>query len=151
MKKMLISILAAGLPLAGFAQDANRMFPVTLLPPQVVAAANTATGTAVDVASYKGNASFVALADHTLDATRTNVFTVQHGAATTGAWSTVTNLAGTALTYTITGSGTVSRGTSEILPCDLGRLKKYVRVTASRTDGGTNGVAFYMIAPMKSE
>jgi hypothetical protein len=26
-----------------------------------------------------------------------------------------------------------------------------VRVTASRTDGGTNGVAFYMIAPMKSE
>ena len=151
MKKALIGISGfCALTLQGFASDANQMTVVVLLPPQVVAAANTATGTAVDVASYKGNAAFVAVADYTADATRTNAFVLQTSANGTD-WRTLTNTAGTAMSYSITSTGTYAFGTSSTLGCDLGRSSKYLRATASRTDGGTNGVSFFMIAPMKSQ
>jgi len=151
MNKVLTAIaIVAGFALQASARDANQMTTVILLPPQLVAAANTTTGTAVDVASYKGNAAFVAVADYTADATRTNVFTLQTSANGT-TWRTVTNTAGLAMTYSITSTGTFARGSASSLGCDLARASRYLRATAARTDGGTNGVSFFMIAPMKSE
>lgn len=148
---VLMVLIAPVVLLAG--SDANQNHVVQLVAPQNVTPELSITGTAIDVSSYKGNAMFLAAVAGSLDNGRTNTFTVQHSTTGSTGWNTVTNLAGTALAFSITGTN-LPYGACTNYPCDTGRLRKYVRGIVTRTGGAdvnTNGAALYMIAPMKSE
>ena len=148
---MILAILAAIVPLAGLAYDANQMFPVILVQPQDVIVAQVATGTAVNVSAYKGNAMILALAEKSQTVGRTNTFTVQHSTTGTSGWTTLTNTAGTACVISITGTNTTA-GVATSVGCDLARAHIYVRGLASGAGTPqTNGVSLILIAPMKSK
>ena len=151
MSKMIAVVVAVLLPLFAFGEDANRMKYVLLLPPVNLIEEMTSTGTAINVAAYKGNASFGVLAQNSTGSGRTNTITIQHSTTGTNLWNTVTNLAGSALVFSVTGTNTVL-GVSSNLPCDLARFRVYVRALAAQAGtADTNAVAVYMVAPMKSE
>ena len=112
------------------------------------ASEQTITGSAVDVAAYKGNATFVFECGSPVNesAAFTNIVTIQHSANGSTAWATCTNLAGTAMVVTDTGA----TGQTATLPMDLSRLRKYVRaVSVQYNDVAPVGVT--LVAPMKSE
>jgi len=108
----------------------------------------TNSGSAVDVAAYKGNGCFlVSCAGAVNEATSyTNTVTIQHSTTGTNGWTTVTNTAGTAGTVTLTGA----TASVQEYDCDLARLHKYVRaISVQENDVG--GVSVILSAPMKSE
>lgn len=148
MRAILIGVATVLLCGAALAIDANQLYYVELYPVQ------TSTGTTtnkaadgVDVAAYKGNAALVCAIGAGGMTTVTNTVTVQHCSTTNGTYATVTNLAGTACTFTHAGTAAPSVQTK---PIDLGRLHQYVRVVAANgTD--TNTVGLILVAPMKSE
>ena len=140
--------MAAVLPLSGFAADANQMHYVELFPLYYGTASTTnSTVTGVDVSAYKGNATVVCSFGVGSVTTVTNLVTVQHCATTNGTYSTVTNYAGTAITFTHVGGATAVASTK---PLDLARVKKYVRVIVDQ-GADTNAAAVMLVAPMKSE
>ena len=110
----------------------------------------TITSDIIDISAYKGNATVLFALGGALNetATYTNTVTFQHGtnSAFAGTYATVTNLAGTAGTGSLT--GTV--GEVDEFAIDLGRLHKYVRaVSVQQHDVGSVGVI--LVAPQKSE
>jgi len=108
----------------------------------------TITGTGVDVAVYKGNATFLVACGGALNesASYTNTVTIQHSTALGSGYTTVTNLAGTDGVLSLVGA----TGSVQEFACDLGRLHKYVRaVSVQQNDVGSVGVT--LVAPMKSE
>lgn len=143
MKKFIIC-WAVCLTCCAIAYDANRMFYVNILPADKETGPTTVTGSAVDVAAYKGNGTFVVnIGDGA--AAATNVVTITHCATSGGSYTTVTNLAGTA--GVITHNGTTN--SLDTFACDLSRLHKYVK--AKYTTTGTNSaVSVILVAPMKS-
>ena len=145
MKKILsILAIAALVPVIGFAQDANRMKYVQLLAP--VAAASS-SNSAVDISSYKGNATFLAQFAPATEAGSVSTVTLKHSATAGGAYVTCTNIDGTACVITQTGPATNAAQTVSI---DLARLHAYVRAYTAHTTQ-TNAVSAMLIAPMKSE
>ncbi len=135
-------IMAALLPLCSLAIDANQLHYVEILPVQSAAA----TGSAVDVSAYKGNATF--LVAHGAESSATNYLqtvTLQHAAASS--YSTITNLAASAGVSTL--SGTNAAKVVEFA-CDLGRLHKNVRAVVTQANA-TNAVGVILVAPMKSQ
>jgi hypothetical protein len=111
-------------------------------------AAQTNTGSAVDIGAYKGNATFLIDCGNPINesAAFTNVVTIQHSTTGSTGWTTVTNLAGTALVVTDTGA----TGQQTTIPCDLSRCHKYIRaISVQQNDVAPVGVT--LIAPMKSE
>jgi len=144
MKKVLAVMFAcvvAGVVYAG--NDANLMHYVGLLSTK----AGAATGSAVDVSQYKGNATFVVAWGVGTDTNHTGSVTIQHCATSGGTYTTVTNLAGTA--GVMTTAGAVANEV-DTFACDLGRLHKYVKAVHAAEGSATNGVAVMMVAPMKS-
>lgn len=108
----------------------------------------TITGSAVDRAAYKGNATVWIQTGVPLNsaAAFTNIVTFQHAEAATGTWTTVTNLAGTAGAFTLTGAS----AQTQQFAIDLARLHRYIRATSvQKNDAASVGVT--LIAPMKSE
>lgn len=110
----------------------------------------TITSDIIDISAYKGNATVLFALGGALNetATYTNTVTFQHGtnSAFAGTYATVTNLAGTVGTGSLT--GTV--GEVDEFAIDLGRLNKYVRaVSVQQHDVGSVGVI--LVAPQKSE
>jgi hypothetical protein len=141
-------IVAAIIPLAAFAQDANRMSYVELFPLANYAGSRTnSTVTGVDVSAYKGNATVVCAYGKGSVAAATSLATMQHCATTNGTYTTVTNYAGTAITFTHVGGAAAVASTK---PLDLARVKKYVRVVVNH-GADTNAAAVMLVAPMKSE
>ena len=111
-------------------------------------AAQTITGSAVDVSAYKGNAAFVFECGSPVnEATNfSNIVTVQHSTNGAANWQAITNLAGTAVAVTDTGS----TGQTATRAYDLGRARKYIRAVSVQTnDAASIGVT--LVAPMKSE
>lgn len=150
MKKFLVFFTAVCLTVGAFAQDANLMKYVQIYPAYFTTNAS-ADGAAVDIAAYKGNATFVAAVGK-CDTTNayTATITFAHSANGSTGWSTLTNLAGTAGTVTIAAStNSPAIGTFAI---DLARCHKYVRASMAQTpaDNGA-AVAAILVAPMKSE
>lgn len=136
------------MPLAGFAADANQMKYVELYPLYFATGSYTNPApTGVDVSAYKGNATVVCFNGVGTLATVTNLVTVQHCATTNGTYTTVTNYAGTAITFTHAGTAAAAMATK---PLDLARVKKYVRVLVDQ-GADTNATAVVLVAPMKSE
>jgi hypothetical protein len=128
--------------------DTTPMIGSAVLVYDAARADQTITGSAVDVSAYKGNATIVTTMGGAVNeaAGYTNTVTIQHATASTGTWSTVTNLAGTAATETVVGA----TGEVDTYPIDLGRLHKYIRaVSVQQNDAGSVGVT--LVAPMKSE
>lgn len=147
MKKLIeIFALAALLPALGFAQhDANQMKYVQLLNP--VSSAAT-TGTAVNVAAYKGNATFVVSFGPATEAVTSSVV-LASSATSGGTYVPLTNLAGTAVAATQTGPTTSAVQTVAI---DLGRANGYFKViVAQATTNEIPPVSAVLVAPMKSE
>jgi len=109
----------------------------------------TITGSAVDIAAYKGNATILCAMGGAVNeaAGYTNTVTIQM--ATNSAFSnaiTITNLAGTAAIETVVGS----TGEVDTYPIDLSRCLRYIRaVSVQQHDVGSVGVT--LVAPMKSE
>jgi hypothetical protein len=100
------------------------------------------------VSAYKGNAAFLFELGNPINESTafTNVVTIQHSANGSTGWTTVTNLAGTAMVVTDTGAD----GQTTTLACDLSRLRKYIRaVSVQQNDVAPVGVT--LVAPMKSE
>jgi len=146
MKKLILILAAAALlPIAVVARDANQMKYVGLLQ---VDDSGSATGPAVDVSAYKGNAAFVVAWGLSSVAEYTGTVSITHCATADGTYTTVTNLAGTAGTLTNTG---VTTNKVDTFSCDLSRLHKYVKASLAEQDNETNGVSVIMVAPMKSE
>jgi len=144
-----VAMLAALLPLAGLAQDANQMWPVILVSPQDLIQSQAATGMAVDVANYQGNSAFIATVEKSQTVGRTNLFTVQHSTTGTSGWKTLTNTVGTACVITITGTNTTAGYTSSVA-CDLAKAHKYIRGIACQAGTpNTNGVGLILLAPVK--
>lgn len=144
----MVAIMAAVLPVLCFAADANQMKYVELFPLYYGTGSTTnSTVTGVDVSAYKGNATVVCAFGVGSVTTVTNLATVQHCATTNGTYTTVTNYAGTAITFTHVG-GAVAAATTK--PLDLGRVDKYVRVIVDH-GADTNAAAVMLVAPMKSE
>lgn len=145
MKKILIFALVAAAALSAFGQsDANQMKYVEILSPT---ASLSTTGTAVNVAAYKGNATLaVQMSPYIAAATCT--VTIAHASSTTGTWYTVTNTAGTAAIFSQVGPATTAVQTVSI---DMARLKPYVRAVVLQSGEDTNCVSALLIAPMKSE
>ena len=127
-----------------YGADANQMKYVQILAPT---ASLSTTGTVVDVAAYKGNATVAVQISPSAIASTARV-TVAHANATTGTWVTVTNAAGTALVVTQVGPAT---NAVQTIPIDLARMRKYVRVVLTQSGEDTNAVSAILIAPMKSE
>lgn len=147
MKKLVIAALLAAvlLPCAAFASDANLMKYVQLLSP---AASAATTSTAVNVSSYKGNASFVVSFGPATEAV-TSTVTLVHSATSTGTYVTVTNIADTALVATQTGPTTSAVQTVAI---DLARVHPFVKViVAQATTNQIPPVSAVLVAPMKAE
>lgn len=111
-------------------------------------AAQTITGSGTDIAAYKGNATlWIQGGAPVNEATNfSNVITFQHATASTGTFSTVTNLAGAAASFTLTGSSAITTN----YPIDLSRLHQYVRVVSVQTNDAAS-VSATLIAPMKSQ
>lgn len=146
MRKALIVTLAAAIlaPLCASALDANQMNYVELLPAQATAAV---TGSVVNVSAYKGNAAFVFSVGATTATNYSASVTVKHCTTTNGTFTTVTNLAGTAVAKTVSGA---TSGSVTAVPCDLGRLHSFVKVFVSQS-GNTNEVGAMLVAPMKAQ
>ena len=148
MKKLISIAVAIVAPLVGFAADANQMHYVELFPLYYGTGSSTnSTVTGVDVSAYKGNATVVCSFGVGTVATVTNLATVQHCATTNGTYTTVTNYAGTAITFSHVGAAAAAASTK---PLDLARCKKYVRVIVDQ-GADTNAAAVVLVAPMKSE
>jgi len=146
MKKFMLFLASAMLTLCICAQDANRMFYTTLFNPDI---AVPGSGVAVDVAAYKGNATFVINWGQTTSAAHTSTVTIAHSSTSGGTYATITNLAGTVAALTNYG---LSTNTITTYPIDLGRLSKYVKVTVAQTaDTETNKVGVILVAPMKAQ
>lgn len=149
--KKLFSILAMTLLAFGaFAADANLMKYVQIYPAYFTTN-QVVDGAAVDIAAYKGNATFVAAVGNCATTNAYScVVTFAHSANGTTGWSTITNLAGTVGTVTIAAStNSAAIGTFAI---DLARLHKYVRASISQTPAENGAsVAAILVAPMKSE
>lgn len=145
MKKIIAIVLALAviLPCAAFGGDANQMKYVELLAP--TAAANS-SNSAIAVAAYKGNATVVVQMAPATE-TATNTVTIKHSATANGAYVTITNLAGTALTFSQSGPVTTAVQTAAI---DLARVHPYVRAYTVHALQ-TNAVSALLVAPMKSE
>lgn len=135
--------LFAGIGTA-FGQDANLMKYVQILAPT---ASLATTGTAVNVAAYKGNATLGVQFSSTAVAC-TNTVTFYHAAAATGVYSRITNSAGTAAVLTQTGPKT---NDVQTYPIDLARLHPYVIAVLAQSGQDTNTASAFMVAPMKSE
>jgi hypothetical protein len=143
---LLVSVMSSGVLLAA---DANQMKYVEILPATALTNTQTKTGSAVDVSSYKGNATVVVLAGVpiTSKGNYSNAITIQHSITGTNNWSTLTNTAGTAGVITHTGNSSSGADTFSI---DMARVRKYMRaVSVATNDGGS--VSVLLVAPMKSE
>ena len=140
---MILATLAALLPLAGFAVDANQLHYVQLYAPGTDLAI---TSSAVSVAAYKGNAAFAAQFSPSTQAS-TGTVTLVHSATSGGTYTTVTNLAGTACVITQTGPAT---NVIQTVPIDLARMHAYAKVIVAQA-GDTNKISAFLVAPMKSE
>jgi len=133
--------------LAGYTTT-NMVGDVSIVYDAVRSAAQTITGTGIDVSAYKGNATLVTSFGGAVNeaSTYTNAVTFQHCATLNGTYTIVTNLAGTAGTESQVGA----TAAVETYPIDLGRLHKYLRaVSISYDDVGSVGVT--LVSPMKSE
>ena len=126
-----------------FAQDANQMKYIQLVPPVAAAASSN---TAVSVAAYKGNATFLVQFAPATEAC-SNIVTLKHCATAAGAYVIVTNTAGTACSFTQVGPTTTDVQTISI---DMARLHPFVRAYTDHTTQ-TNAVSALLIAPIKSE
>lgn len=149
MKKVLVTLAVAAFAAVSFAQDATQMKVQLLSQPYAVGAGTSYTSQPLSVAAYKGNCLLSVAAAQSATAGRTNTVTIQHATTSTGSYSTLTNINGTAMVFTITGTNGVS-GVVSNLPCGSDRMHAFLRsVTSQNVD--TNAVAVYFIAPMKSE
>jgi len=137
------AIVAAG---ALFGADANQMHYVQVLNPSDTAAV---TGSAVDVAAYKGNATFAVECGVSAIAGNTNIVTLTHCTTSSGTYSTVTNTAGTAVCVTRTGAFTNTA--PDTVSIDSARLHRYVKGTVSQPGKYTNVVSAVLIFPMKAQ
>jgi hypothetical protein len=151
MKKILGMMIVGSVMMIAFAyqvvaQDANRQHYVQILGAQTVAATSV-TGTAVDVSAYKGNARFLLATGASTINGYTGTVSVVHSTTSTGTYTTVTNLAGTAVSVTKTSTNSAA---VDGVACDLSRVHKYVKAIAVIAND-TNEVAVIMAAPMKSE
>ena len=144
MKRFLLIALAALVPLAVFAADANQQHYLQLYAPGTDLAL---TSSAVDISDYKGNATFgVQFSAQAVNST--NTATLVHSATSGGTYLTATNLAGTACVVTQTGPATNDIQTVAI---DLARLNAYVKVIVNQSGEYTNAVSAFLVAPMKSD
>jgi hypothetical protein len=143
MKRLILFFTALLLAAAVYATDANQLSYVALLP----TVTNSVTGSAVDIAVYKGNAAMVVNWSASGDSSYTGTVTLTHSTASGGTYTTVTNTAGTAGVLTSTGTNSGSVAT---FPIDLGRLHKYVKVVAAQVNV-SNAVGVVLAAPMKSQ
>ena len=153
MKKFMMFIASAMLILCLSAQDANRMFYVTLLPP-TSSTNTTTTGDIFDLSAYKGNGTFIASVGTATASNQLTTVTITHSTNSAFATSaTVTNISGVAGVMANTVGLTTTNGvlTSQFA-CDTGRLHRYVRavVTQSLADESAP-VSVLFVAPMKSQ
>lgn len=141
MKKLfiLVSLMAVSV----IATDANRLFYSAGLNPTAV----DLTGTAVDVATFKGNGTVVVTWGTASDAAYTGTVTVAHCTTVDGTYTTVTNLAGTVGAMTNVG---VTTNEVDTFAVDFGALHKYMQVSVAHLNV-SNNVAAVIVSPMKSQ
>lgn len=145
-----MAVMAAAIvPVVAMAQDATRMNIELLAQPYPVGAGTSYTSPALSVAAYKGNCVLSVAAQQSATAGRTNTVTIQHATTAGGTYNTLTNINGTAMVFTITGTNGVS-GVVSNLYCGSDRMRAFLRAVVSQ-NVDTNSVAAYFIAPMKSE
>ena len=149
MKKF-IMIMGLLVGACAFAQDANQMSYLNLLPPSSSTNA-TVTGTGMDVTGYKGNATFV-IQTGTCSATDNLVtVTIQTSASISSGYTTLTNINATAGVFTEFAAAATSETVNvQTFPCSLARCQKYVRAiyTQSLADNFVP-VNVLLVAPMK--
>lgn len=153
MKTKLISLMASVLACGVMAQDANQMKYVQLLPANCSTNLSV-TGSIIDIAGYKGNATLVVNTGASSGMTNTITVTLQHSTAANFANpNTVTNLAGTAGVLTETCGATVADTENlQTFAIDTARLRKYIRVIYTTTLAENYiPVSAMLVAPMKSE
>jgi hypothetical protein len=124
------------------ARDAGMQFYSNTLTTDV-----DATGTALDIAAFKGNGLLTVSWGTAGNANYTGTVTIAHCTTEGGTYTTVTNTQGTAgvlYNYGVT--------TNEIdtFAMDLGALHKYVKVSAAHLNV-SNNVSAVLVAPMKSQ
>ena len=152
MKKFIILMV---MMLAGvsFGADANLMKYVSILPPN--ASTNlSVTGSTIDIAAYKGNATLLVYTGTSSSITNTITVTFQHSNASNFASpSTVTNLAGVAGVLTESCTATVADTENlQSFPIDLARCHRYVRSIFTTTASDAYiPVSVTLVAPMKAE
>lgn len=155
MKKLIVSLAVALAAIVAFAGDANQMFFLKVYPNQYAAGTTTNNETAasavpigLNCSQYKGNGLLLVSFGAGANAAVTSTVTLLHCATTNGTYATVTNIEGTAMTFTHAGTATATNQTRAI---GTDRLSKYLRVTAAHDAANTNCVSVILVAPMKSE
>ena len=143
MKRFALFATLATLAVSVFAVDANRLFYSAGLNPTAV----ELTGTAVDIATFKGNGTVVVTWGTAPAATYTGTVTVAHCTTIDGTYTTVTNLAGTVGAMTNYG---VTTNEVDTFAVDFGALHKYMQVSVAHLSV-SNNVAAVIVAPMKSQ
>lgn len=105
------------------------------------------TGTAVNVGPYEGIATILFSCTKNVDSNGTNVITLQSATASAGTYSTVTNLAGTAVQLSQTlGTG----ATNKAIKLDLGAAHAWVRAV-NVPQSATGTTACVIILPPKGD
>lgn len=125
---------------ANVAGDSNAMLGASCLVYDAArSAAQSITGTGVDVSAYKGGGAFVVQCGGAVNESTnyTATVTLQHSASLASGYTTITNVAGTAGVLTLTGT----TGSVQEYAVDMAGLHKYVRAVVSQTnDVGSVGV-----------
>lgn len=107
----------------------------TLLAPSRVAGGANTTGTATDVSSAQGIATFVLAAGCGEDGASTNTVWIEHCATSGGTYGALTNSAGTAVRLQVVSN---VAGNVSAIKCDMGIVSSYVRAVHSAVaDTGT--------------
>lgn len=153
MKKVFEFMLIAGMAVGAVAQDANRMNYVSILPPTSTTN-QTITGSTIDIAAYKGNATLVVYGGTASETNNYMTVTLQHSTASNFASpSTVTNINGTAAVITVAAVDAAAESSGvQTYSIDLSRLHRYVRVTGSRTLADHYiPLSAVLVAPMKAQ
>lgn len=153
MKKFLVCFTAACLAVGAFAQDANLMKYVQLIPPTVTTNTTT-TGSTFDLSAYKGNGIFLVAVGTASATNQMTTVTFQHSTNSAFATvSTVTNINGVAGVLANAVGETTTNGVGlATFACDTARLHKYVRAVSVQSLADQSApVSVMFVAPMKSE